>query len=611
MASRSDTAGERASRRHQRRRTANRRRIVLYSVLGILVVVVGLAAWVGVRGWLAKGELEAAVPLASHMKADVLAGKGNAAAADGAELQQRAAWAASLTSDPVWLGAESLPLVGPNLTVVRELAASVDGVAKGAVQPLGELAGTIALSDFKPVNGRVNLQPLVAAQPSLAKASATLTAAQQRLSAIDSLPVVGPLAEARATYAKQLTDATDGISALNRAVQLIPPMLGAGGPRNYLVLFQNNAELRSNGGIPGALALLHADDGTFNLTQQASSADFPKFVPPVMKLPFDTRALWGDNTASYMQDITFTPQFPLTGQIAREMWRQKFGVEVDGVLSADPVVLSHLLVATGPITLPSGDVLTSENAVQLLLSDVYARYPNPKQQDAFFASAAASVFSAVASGNVDPIKLIDALAQSGEERRVFVWSAHAEDQKVLTGTTLAGDLPATRGPKETFGIYLDDETGSKMDTYLDVSVKAAHQVCRNDRLPYYEMWVTLKNTAPADAATSLPEYVTGGGDNSDVPVGGIRTTIAVYGPPGSYNQGVMKESQPTGYHPTVEKGYTLSKVSSQLMPGESATFQFGFIGGDPQKTGIGLEITPLLRAMRPSSLALTCESALF
>mgnify|MGYP006151624567 CR=1 FL=1 len=40
-----------------------------------------------------------------------------------------------------------------------------------------------------------------------------------------------------------------------------------------------------------------------------------------------------------------------------------------------------------------GRTLTAENAVPLLLSDVYAQLPDPEQQDVFFSAAARSVFA--------------------------------------------------------------------------------------------------------------------------------------------------------------------------------------------------------------------------
>ena len=64
-----------------------------------------------------------------------------------------------------------------------------------------------------------------------------------------------------------------------------------------------------------------------------------------------------------------------------------------------------------------------------------------------------------------------------------------------------------------------------MGLYLDVQTAIGQQTCRQDRRPQYAFEVTLTNTAPADAATSLPAYVTGGGAFGVTP-GNIKTLVA-------------------------------------------------------------------------------------
>lgn len=579
---------------------------------GLVLVLIAAVAWIGVRGLLAKQELEAALPLATAVQRQVVDGDSEAAAATAAQLARHAEAAAALTSDPVWRAVEAIPWVGPNVESMRVMAASVHLVAKGAVKPLADAAGAIDLASFKPAGGRVDLQPLLDIKEPLGEASVSLNHAQSMMQdeSVASADVIGPLADARDELTDVLVEASATVGALDRAVRLVPIMLGADGPRDTLLLFQNNAELRSTGGITGALALMHTDQGAFELTKQANSQDFPKFDPPVAELPVETRALYGDNTASYIQDVNFTPQFSLAASLAREMWKQKFGDEIDSVVALDPVVLSHLLVATGPITLPTGDTLTSENAVQLLLRDVYERFEDTGDQDAFFAAAAASVVDAISGDNVDARKLIDAFIRSGEENRILIWNADAAEQAVLDGTSLAGGLPVTTDEHQSFGVYLNDTTGAKMGPYLDVKIEAGAVTCREDGRQNYLISVTVENTAPADAATSLPRYVRGLGTYG-TPPGVIATSIAVYGTPGSYNLGVLRDGAPVPHHPTSDAGYTLSNVDSWLAPGERATYEFGFLAGEPGDRVVGVRSTPLVYETEIGTLPVSCESALW
>ncbi len=597
-------ATERQKRIRRRRWLRTGRRVGL----GLAAAAILLAAWVGIRGYAAVRELQEAGPLASALQADVLNGDGAAAALDARSLAGHTSTAVSLTGDVLWRAAEFVPWAGENLAVFRELVTATDSVAHGAVLPLVDVAATVSLADLKPVDSRIRLQPLIDARPEAARARAALAAGAADVASIDGSHLVPPLAEARDRLAGLLDGAARAADGLDRAVRLVPLMLGAEGPRNYVLLFQNNAELRSSGGITGALALVHTDGGSFSLARQASSTDLPAFSSPVLDLPTETRALYGVNTAQYIQDVNFTPRFELSGRIAAEMWRRRFGVTPDGVLSVDPVALGYLLAATGPIRLDTGETLTSENVARFLLKDVYTMYPKPLDQDRFFAQVTAKVFSALGSGRAAPQALVRALIRAGGEGRVLVYSARDAEQQVLADTSLGGALPVSSATSQGFGVYLNDGTGAKMGTYLSVGLSTGTAVCRNDRLPNYEVRVTLENTAPPDAAMSLPPYVTGAGGYGVTP-GDILTSLSAYSTLGSYNLGVRRDGKPAAYQASPDGTYTLSRVSVLLKPGESTVLVFRFLGGEPGAKAVTLTGTPMPALAGVTSHEVACERA--
>jgi hypothetical protein len=591
--------------RGRRRAQRGRTKLVWLVLAVVLVVGVGLVGWVGVRGVLARGELESAIPLATAMQQQVVAGDGGAARLTGAELGKRANAAASLTSDPVWRMFEGIPGLGANLVVVRQLAEVADALAQDAVIPLAEVAGGISVDDFRPANGTIDLKPLVDIQPAVADAATAISTAQRQVSAIVTTGTIGEVEAATSRLQTAVDRAAESITAVDNAVRIVPAMLGADGPRNYLLLVQNPAELRSSGGIVGAIALIHTENGSLQLTQQTSGASFLRFPEPVLELPAETRGLYGDITGEFMLNVGLTPNFATSAELAREMWRLKYGVQVDGVLSIDPIALDYILSATGPIALPTGDVLSSDNAVSLLLTDVYARYEEPAQQDAFFAAAAASVFSTVASGNVDPLALIAALGRAGTENRVRVWSAGEEDQSILADTTLAGSLPVSDSDTQRFGLYLNDATGAKMDTYLDVTTSVGQSSCRNDSRPNYVVEVTLTNNAQEDAGVALPPYVTGGGAFGVTP-GNIKTIVSLYGTGDLENLGLTQDGQVVPYHPASDAGYQVSSLSVELSPGQSTVMRYAWLGGDSSEKNIELQMTPVIHRNETIKLDTTC-----
>jgi Protein of unknown function (DUF4012) len=585
--------------------------VVLWVVAVIALVLVVGAAWVGTRALLARDELQSAIPLASRIQEQVVAGDSEGAVATAADLQRRAGNAADLTSDPVWRAAEVVPLVGPNLIAVRELAAVADDISRRAVTPLTQIAGTVNLDSFKPVQGIINVQPLVEVQPQIATASAALNSAEARVRSINTDETIGAVKEAAQTLHSAVTETVKSTDILNRAAQIMPSMLGAsqgpnGGPRDYILLFQNPAELRSTGGIPGALGLVHTENGRMDLTQQASTPDFPPQPAPVVPLPTDTVNLYGDITGRSIQNINLTPDFTLTARLAQEMWRQQFGVLADGVISVDPVALSYLLAVTGPITLDTGDVMSADNAVQLLLSDVYRRYPNPAEQDVFFANAATAVFEAFARGNADPKELVGALVKAGDENRVLVWNASTEDQAVLADTTLSGSLPVSDERATRFGVYLNDATGGKMGVYLKSQVGLGRANCPGSEGTSYGVSLDLTNTAPADAATSLPGYVTASG-NFGVTPGNVRTIVSVYGAPGMRVEGITRDGTEVPYQPSADSGYPVSALSVELEPGQTTQLYFRWSAAERTAGDVFVQSTPVIDREETARVRLECE----
>ncbi|WP_181420638.1 DUF4012 domain-containing protein [Curtobacterium sp. MCPF17_046] len=587
-------------------RRGSRARVVLWIVLALVLLLIFAVAWVGARGLLAKRHLEQSVALVSTLRSQITDGDTSAAQRTAKQLEDNASSARSLTGDPIWTVAQFTPFFGSNLRAVREVAVVVDDVATGAVRPVAGVIGDLDQDAFTPTDGRIDLQPLVDAQPSVARATKTLAMASDEADDIDTSATLSPVTSAVDQLRNALGTVTQQATTANKVVQLAPAMLGHDGDRDYVLLFQNNAELRAGGGIPGAVALLRVKDGAISLSNQAAGSSFGPYDEPVLPLSAATTSLYGDITGRYMQDVNLTPRFDVTGALAREMWKQKFGQQVDGVLAIDPVTLGYILRATGPVQLPTGDTLTSDNAAKLLLSDVYAKYPDPAVQDAFFASAASAVFEKVSSGGFDTKAFIAALTDGTKDGRLRLWSADEAEQKQITGTAVAGDLPTASAQTREFAVYLNDGTGSKMDYYLDKKVSVGSSVCRKDGRPTSVVEVTLKNTAPADAATSLPRYVTGGGDFGTEP-GKIKTLVAVYAPKNGIYLGASQDGKGAALQTVKDGEHPVAQIQTLLAPGESTTFRVAFLGEAKfAKAGVQAESTPGVRQTKVEPLQFDC-----
>ena len=403
-------------------------RRLLFILTLLLAVVTAVVVWVGVDALKARGELKAAATQVHVLQGQVEKGDRTGAKVTLKSLQAHAATAQAETDGPQWSVVRALPWIGPNVRAVQTVSEVIDGLAVNALPTLMDATSLVDPTTLAPVNGRVDLKPLMKAEPKVVAANSEVQTAARRLDAINPngllAAVAAPLADLRAQVAKvALTTATAA-----RAVRLLPPMLGADGPREYLLLVQNNAEQRATGGVP-TLILLRAVDGAVKVVQTRSTggnlANLPK---PILPLTASEQALFTNFLGIYMADVTMTPDFPRSGQLARAIWRQQVGTDLDGVLSIDPGALANVLGATGPVKLTSGQSLTATNAAQVLMNTVYLKIIDPVKQDEFFAATAASVFHAMISGQGKPAAIVDALALSAREGRLMVWSAHKSEQ---------------------------------------------------------------------------------------------------------------------------------------------------------------------------------------
>lgn len=177
-----------------------------------------------------------------------------------------------------------------------------------------------------------------------------------------------------------------GVSSLKEKLPLIEEMLaqslgyseallkflGHDNPRQYLLIFQNNSEIRATGGFIGTYGLLTLDkgeikelfvDGVFNADGQLHE----KIIPPqpIQKI----------STAWSMHDANWFADFPTSARKIAWFYEKTGGPTTDGIISLTPVLIERLLELTGPITMPEYEVvLTSENFVELIQYKVEIDY---------------------------------------------------------------------------------------------------------------------------------------------------------------------------------------------------------------------------------------------
>ncbi len=284
-----------------------------------------------------------------------------------------------------------------------------------------ELATNLTSGNLRNGN-QVDLSQLTAAAPVLAHAETAATHATDVVSKLPHHTIIGSVDSARATVATQLGEIGNELQAASRAAQILPPMLGADGPKRYFVGFINEGEMRGVGGLPGAFGILLADHGKLSFESFQNDTSLDGFTASV-DLGADYKAAYGrdDPTLLYINSDV-SPDFTSAAQIWASMWQKKSGEKIDGAIALDPTALSYLLGATGPATTDDGVVVSADNVVSLTQQQLYSQFTDTTARKAYLLTVAEAISHKLLSGG-DVKDLARAGAKAAQQRRLLIWSS--------------------------------------------------------------------------------------------------------------------------------------------------------------------------------------------
>lgn len=524
--------------RRVRKRRRHRGRTVGIAV-GVLLMA--LLAVGGVCGFTlynqaksVKDQAKTAMSLASSAVDSVKEGDFASVTSDLRELDALCDNINDKTSGPLWTVASFVPVYGGDVSAARTLVGALSDVSESALLPLADALQNVTpgklLSD-----GTVNVSALQAVADTFSEAAPAVQAANQKVQAI------GPTSISEVS--DLVSKAKGGFSALAGAVDtakgvapVLPQMLGADGQtRNYLVVAENNVEIRANGGYGGSQGVISVTDGKLEI------GDFqPKMslgIENALPVTEEEEVLFNQAThemGSDSGDTLFTPDFPRAAGLLSQMWEIKYGQHLDGVVALDPVFLQYLLGVVGGVELPDDSSIDGTNAARVLMHDVYWNY-DPSTQDAIFAAAAGAAFDKVLGGlgSADLAQLSAAVQSGCEEGRFIAWMENPDEENVIKELGLAAALPdaSDTSAAPVTGVFVNNIRGSKLDWFLNKDVTVGTGKRNSDGSWSYPVTVTLSSVMSEEEEESLPLYVAGiGRQASDW--NDERLTVLLYAPAG-------------------------------------------------------------------------------
>jgi len=599
------------------RRKTIRRRWALGVGGGLLLVLLATGGWIGIHALQAKAELESAQALVGTLQSQALEFDIDSATATFAEVSEHTSSARALTDDFIWRTGELIPYAGGNLRAVRELAAATDDIIVDVVGPLIGVASTLDPDALAPKDGAINLQPVMDAMPAISSAN---TAAQRASADVGAIEVDGTLSQVADAHAKidgMLSQVAPLLDTLDSVLPLALTGLGTEGPRTYVLMFQNTAEVRPLGGAALTFALLSMDQGRIQLvgTESATFSGFPFPQQSMVPIPDGAEAVYpGGMYGTFIANATLRPSFTTAAEITQANWLHRFGYTVDGIISIDPRALSYVLRATDPIKLSNGEVLNSDSLVEILLNKTYLQFNTGKtlvdnaSVDVIFDEAISSTFSALTSGAVKVDLLVEAIMQSWNENRLLLWSAHEDEQAVLAELGLKGEIPVSDAETERVGLYFQDGVGAKLNYYLRQKVALSQGTCRDDGRQNYRISADLSNVLDPAQADSLPFAIVGTWLREGLQPGVQKLIVLLYAPEGSEITSARINGEAVALQPLHDTIHPVGKVVISIPPGQTVNLTYDFVSADSGEKEFEAQLTPLVTATEFSDVPLDCAT---
>lgn len=267
---------------------------------------------------------------------------------------------------------------------------------------------------------------------------------------------------------------------------------GRGESKKYLILLQNNSELRATGGFPGTYAVISFEDGFFKDIKiddiYNPDGQLKEFIIPPKPLQHITPT-WG------MRDANWFADFPTSAKKVMEFYKKDTGVSVDGVLTLTPDIIVKIMDIIGPIDMPEyGITLNSKNFLSQVQEEV--EYGSQKSEEAKKAPKKILVdfepkFLAKLGQQESEnwIKIFSIFSDALEQKHVLAYFNESSSQRFSIENGFGGEIKDTKG--DYLEVVFSNVKGSKTDAVTENRISIQGNILDNGSM---EHLVEVKRT---------------------------------------------------------------------------------------------------------------------
>ncbi|MFA7685994.1 MAG: DUF4012 domain-containing protein, partial [Candidatus Gracilibacteria bacterium] len=342
--------------------------------------------------------------------------------------------------------------------------------------------------------------------------------------------------KAKVEFLKQsVASFSETLKATSKHFPAIMSLLGDRYPHRYLILLQNNDEIRPTGGFIGSYIIVDMNDGYIEKMVVHDVYDLDgsyggKIEPPAVIKDFTQNLR--------LRDANYSPDFSVSAAKIKWIMQKEGGSGVDTVIAINQSLLKDFLEITGPVQVGKFGELNSENYNLLLSYIIEGKVWGAKDPKhilkVFIPAFKLAIFKEENIG-----KITSKLYRAAQQKDILMWSGDADIQALFDATGLSGRVAPNVEGEDYLSVINFSLGGTKSEKFIDeaishdtkidelgniineVTIKRTHTFT-ND---VYRSWKKILDSYGIKEMPDALIDILGRGDN--------RTTIRVYVPEGS------------------------------------------------------------------------------
>ncbi len=306
------------------------------------------------------------------------------------------------------------------------------------------------------------------------------------------------------SLSQRLSVYSDLIKKARSIATLLPEVVALEGSKNYLILLQNNGELRPTGGFIGSFAKVGFEGGKLKKLEvndiYAIDGQLKLHVEPPKEIKEDLGV-----KDYFLRDSNWEPDFPTAARQAEWFYAKETGERVQGVIAMDVSAMEDLLTVVGELDLSDyNEKITADNLFEK--SVTYAEvnfFPGTQAKKGFITALSQALFNKLFFlPNQNWPGIVASLGRSLEGKHLGVYLSDPKLFSYIVSQNWGGVLPRAGSEKgkqiNDFLALVEANLGAnKANFYLDRSYNLETTFGKDGEVSH-RLRISYTNRSPAN-----------------------------------------------------------------------------------------------------------------